>query len=82
MKALRWNKIRRGESVNISGNYTFEEELESLEKALRSDKFHPMVLVVMLENLGIIMENYKDNDNIQIKINELLNLVEEYGNRK
>ena len=68
--------------MNISGNYTFEEELESLEKALRSDKFHPMVLVVMLENLGIIMENYKDNDNIQIKINELLNLVEEYGNRK
>lgn len=68
--------------MNISGDYTFEEELESLEKALRSDKFHPMVLVVMLENLGIIMENYKDNDNIQIKINELLNLVEEYGNRK
>lgn len=62
--------------MNISGNYTLEEELESLEKTLRSDKLHPVVLVVMLENLGIIMENYKDNDNVQIKINELLDLVE------
>ena len=62
--------------MNISGDYTFEEELESLEKTLRSDKLHPVVLVVMLENLGIIMENYKDNDNVQIKINELLDLVE------
>jgi hypothetical protein len=72
----------RSDSVDINGNYILEEELESIEKTLRNDKFHPMVLVIMMENLEIIMEDYKDDDDVQIKINELLDLVEEYANRK
>lgn len=68
--------------MDINGNYTLEEELESIEKILRNDEFHPMVLVIMMENLEIIMEDYKDDDDVQIKISELLDLVEEYTNRK
>ena len=74
--------IIRSDSVDINGNYVLEEELETIERILRNDKFHPTMIVVILENLEIIMEDYKDDDDVQIKINELLDLVEEYANRK
>ena len=35
-----------------------------------------------MENLEIIMEDYKNDDDVQIKINELLDLGKEYVNRK
>ena len=68
--------------MDINGNYVLEEELETIERILRNDKFHPTMIVVILENLEIIMEDYKDDDDVQIKINELFDLVEEYANRK
>ena len=68
--------------MGIKGNYILEEELEGIEKILRNDKFHPMALIIIMENLEIIMEDYKNDDDVQIKINELLDLGKEYVNRK
>ena len=68
--------------MSIKGNYILEEELEGIEKILRNDKFHPMALIIIMENLEIIMEDYKNDDDVQIKINELLDLGKEYVNRK
>ena len=68
--------------MDMDYNYVLEEELADIERKLRNNKFHPTMIVGILENLQIIMEDYKDDDEVQIKISELLDLVDEYANRK
>ena len=54
--------------MDINGNYVLEEELETIERILRNDKFHPTMIIVILENLEIIHTRAEDLAN---KIKEL-----------